>query len=84
MSDTENKLETFLINSDKQSYIANDNDLLTSSEVARFLQVSEPTIFRLRKCGKLKYYKIGNRILFSRQRHLKAFLDVCEQNVEPV
>ena len=56
------------------------DDLLTTNDAAAYLRVSVPTIFRLRQSGKLAFYKIGSRILFSRARHLGDYLKRQEIN----
>jgi excisionase family DNA binding protein len=54
-------------------------NLMTVREAAAFLRVSTPTIFRLRKSGKISFFKIGARVLFSRER-LCEYLDRNEEN----
>lgn len=49
-------------------------NLMTVRDAAAFLRVSTPTIFRLRKSGKIPFFKIGARVLFSRER-LCEYLD---------
>jgi excisionase family DNA binding protein len=56
-----------------------DGNLMTVREAAAFLRVSTPTIFRLRKSGKIPFFKIGARILFSRER-LCQYLKLNEEN----
>jgi excisionase family DNA binding protein len=45
-----------------------DGNLMTVRDAAAFLRVSTPTIFRLRKSGEIYFFKIGARVLFSRER----------------
>ena len=49
--------------------------LLNSKEAAMYLRVSPITVWRLRQEGKLSHYRVGNRLLFSVEDHLKPFLD---------
>ncbi len=65
---------------DNLSSVNTAEDLLTTNDAAAYLRVSVPTIFRLRQSGKLAFYKIGSRILFSRARHLGEYLKRQEIN----
>lgn len=56
-----------------------DGNLMTVRDAAAFLRVSTPTIFRLRKSGKILFFKIGSRVLFSRER-LYEYLNRNEEN----
>ena len=53
--------------------------LMNVREAAAFLRVSTPTIYRLRKSGKIPFFKIGARVLFSRER-LCEYLNRNEEN----
>ncbi len=53
--------------------------LMNVREAAAFLRVSTPTIYRLRKSGKIPFFKIGARVLFSRER-LYEYLNQNEEN----
>ena len=67
--------KNLLVNSlENSTSITTVDDLLTTNDAAAYLRVSVPTIFRLRQSGKLAFYKIGSRILFSRARHLGEYL----------
>ena len=52
-----------------------DDEILTIEEVAKFLKLSEPTIYRLKNTG-LPYFKIGRNVRFKK----KDILDWLEEN----
>jgi excisionase family DNA binding protein len=52
--------------------------LLNETEAARFLNVSRQTLLRLRKAGKVGYYRIARRVLYG-QEHLEEFLASANQ-----
>lgn len=49
--------------------------LLTIKEVADKLRVTQYTIFRLMKSGKLRHVKVSRRFTRIREKDLEAFLD---------
>lgn len=57
-----------------------EKDKLSSREAARFLGVSVSTLTRLRNLEKIDYYRIGLRVIYSIENHLKPFLKDCERN----
>lgn len=52
-----------------------ENQLLTTKEVAKFLRVSETTIYRLVKRGELPAIKRGKGYTRFRKSQIEAFLD---------
>jgi len=50
--------------------------LIDVKTAAVLLSVSQPTIRRLVKTGKLKFHKIGDRILFSNE-DISSFVKSC-------
>jgi len=55
-----------------------ETTLLNETEAARFLNVSRQTLVRLRKAGKVGYYRITRRVLYG-QEHLEEFLASANQ-----
>jgi len=55
-------------------------DKLSSREAASFLGISVSTLNRLRDLERIRYYRIGFRVIYSVQNHLKPFLENCERN----
>jgi excisionase family DNA binding protein len=57
----------------------NDNEKLYSErEAAAKSGVSRITIMRARQAGRISFYRIGTRVLYS-DEHLRAFLSACER-----
>ncbi|HEX8286974.1 MAG TPA: helix-turn-helix domain-containing protein [Pyrinomonadaceae bacterium] len=54
--------------------------LMNEKEAAAFLGVSRITLLRKRKNKEINFFRIGHRILYSREKHLLPFLDKCEQH----
>lgn len=53
--------------------------LYSEREAAERLGVSRITLLRARKAGRIGFYQIGARVLFSETEHLRPFLDGCHQ-----
>jgi len=53
-----------------------DENVFDKKSAASLLNVSKETIDRFRKNGKLRYRKIGDRVVFT-ECDLTAFLDTC-------
>jgi excisionase family DNA binding protein len=56
-------------------------NLLSEQEAARRCGVSRITLLRARKAGRIRFYRIGTRVLFS-QAQIDAFLASVEQGKE--
>ena len=52
--------------------------LLSESEAARFLGISKMTVLRKRNAGELGFFRVGFRILYSKENHLIPYLRKCE------
>ena len=48
------------------------NDLMTRSEVCKMLSITNVTLWKHTKAGKLKSYGIGNRVMYKRSEVLEA------------
>jgi excisionase family DNA binding protein len=55
--------------------------VITESEAMRLLNVSRPTLWRYRKAGKLRYYKIGGKLGYSVSQ-IQELLKSCERKEE--
>lgn len=60
-----------------------DDELLTKKEVARFLKVSEATVYRMTRRGDLPAIRRGKRFTRIRKSDLLAFLERYTQREEP-
>lgn len=54
-----------------------ESNNLSAREVCQLIGVSRPTLSRLCAAGKIGFYRVGVRLLFSPE-HVKAFLESCE------
>ncbi len=86
-SDTRNKSNTSGNQPNKSKSHPNTTDpaaskaesLMSEKEAANFLGVSKMTILRRRKANKIKHYRVGFRVLYSREKHLIPFLEQREK-----
>jgi len=51
---------------------------LSEAELANRLGISRITVWRLRRAGKLSYYRIGRSIRYG-ERHVAEYLASCER-----
>lgn len=52
----------------------NEDDIKTIKQGARCIGVSPITLHRIMRRGEIGYFRIGSRIVFSREKHLIPFL----------
>ncbi len=60
---------------------SNVSGLLSEKEAATLLGVSRITLLRARMAGRIGAYRIGARVLYSEEKHLRPFLESCERKV---
>lgn len=53
--------------------------LMNEIAAAAFLGVSRMTLLRKRKTGEIGFYRVGFRVLYSKEKHLLPFLNRCEK-----
>lgn len=58
--------------------------MLSEKEAASWLGVSRITLLRARMAGKVGFYRIGVRVLYSTDEHLRPFLAACERKPRAV
>lgn len=56
--------------------------LMSEIEAAKFLGISRMNLLRKRNDGQVKFFRVGFRVLYSKEKHLLPFLDECEQKAE--
>ena len=56
-----------------------NHPLMSEAEAAEFLGVSKMTLLRHRKAKKINYYRLGFRVLYSKEKHLLPFLEEREK-----
>jgi len=59
--------------------IASISEPLLSEAAAAFLGVSKMTMLRKRSAGEIGYFRVGFRILYSKETHLIPYLNKCER-----
>jgi excisionase family DNA binding protein len=58
----------------------NQNEpLMNEIEAAKFLGISRMTLLRKRNAQEIGFYRVGFRVLYSKEKHLIPFLDTCEK-----
>lgn len=53
--------------------------LLNESQAAKFLGISKMTLLRKRTAGEIEFFRVGFRVLYSKEKHLIPFLERCEK-----
>lgn len=56
----------------------NEEKLLSIKEASKFLGISTVTLHRILKREEIGCFRVGHRVLFSKEKHLSAFLQKCE------
>lgn len=54
-------------------------NLLSEKQAAKRLGVARITLLRAREAGRIRFFRIGTRVLYSNE-HLVEFLATCERN----
>src|SRR5262245_7713672 len=54
--------------------------LLSEKQAAKRLGIARITLLRAREAGRIKFFRIGTRVLYCAE-HLTEFLNNCERNV---
>ena len=53
--------------------------LMSEKQAAQWLGVSRITLLRARMAGRVGAYRIGARVLYSEEKHLRPFLEASER-----
>lgn len=56
--------------------------LLSENEAAKFLGISKMTLLRKRNAGNIGFFRVGFRVLYSKEKHLLPFLQSCEKQTQ--
>lgn len=51
----------------------------SEADAAVRLGISKPSLLRLRRDGRIGYYRIGSRVVYSEAEHIRPFLDSCNR-----
>lgn len=54
-------------------------NLLSEKQAAKRLGIARITLFRAREAGRIRFFRIGTRVLYCAE-HLTDFLNACERN----
>ena len=54
--------------------------MLSEAEAAKFLGISKMTMLRRRKAGDVGHYRVGSRVLYSKEKHLRPYLESHEEH----
>ncbi|MEJ7848802.1 MAG: helix-turn-helix domain-containing protein, partial [Pyrinomonadaceae bacterium] len=52
--------------------------LLSEAEASQFLGISKMTLLRKRNAGLIGFFRVGFRVLYSKEKHLLPYLTNCE------
>lgn len=64
------------INSGDSPYVV--EPLLSEAEASQFLGISKMTFLRKRNAGLIGFFRVGFRVLYSKEKHLLPYLTNCE------
>jgi hypothetical protein len=53
--------------------------LYSETKAAEFLGISKMTLLRKRNAGEIGFFRVGFRVLYSKEKHLLPFLESCEK-----
>lgn len=53
--------------------------LISEAKAAEFLGISKMTLLRKRNASEIGFYRVGFRVLYSKEKHLLPFLEQCEK-----
>ncbi len=53
--------------------------LYSEAKAAEFLGISKMTLLRKRNAGEIGFFRVGFRVLYSKEKHLIPFLEQCEK-----
>lgn len=56
--------------------------LMNETQAAKFLGISRMTLLRKRNNGEIKFFRVGFRVLYSKEKHLLPFLESCEKKAQ--
>ena len=56
--------------------------LMNETQAAKFLGISRMTLLRKRNNGEIQFFRVGFRVLYSKEKHLLPFLELCEKKAQ--
>ncbi len=80
LSEPETEAESSETFREEKSQTANLTEpLMNEVAAARFLGISRMTLLRRRNAGEIRFFRVGFRVLYSKEKHLLPFLETCER-----
>ena len=64
---------------EEQTPLTLNEPLLNETDAAKFLGISRMTLLRKRNNNEIKFFRVGFRVLYSKEKHLLPFLTQCEK-----
>lgn len=71
-----------IIQEEKPQQPSFNEPLMSEIEAAKFLGISRMTLLRRRNAGEIGFFRVGFRVLYSKEKHLLPFLEKCEQEAD--
>lgn len=71
--------ETPKVEASKENQPSLNEPLMNEVEAAKVLGISRMTLLRKRNANEIGFYRVGFRILYSKEKHLIPFLEQCEK-----
>jgi Recombinase len=71
--------ETPKVETNQPNQIALNEPLMNEIEAAKFLGISRMTLLRKRNANEIGFFRVGFRVLYSKEKHLLPFLEKCEE-----
>lgn len=59
--------------------VSPNEPLMSEASAAQFLGISKMTLLRRRNANQIGFYRVGFRVLYSKEKHLLPFLQTCEK-----
>lgn len=63
----------------ESNFQGNQEVLYKENELAKILQISSPTLKRLRYAGKIGFLRVGMQVRYTPRRHLEDYLQKCQR-----
>jgi len=71
--------ETPKIGATNENQLLLNEPLMNEIEAAKFLGISRMTLLRKRNANEIGFFRVGIRVLYSKEKHLLPFLEQCEK-----
>ena len=72
-------IEVMNAKEEEQAPLTLNEPLLNETDAAKFLGISRMTLLRKRNNNEIKFFRVGFRVLYSKEKHLLPFLTRCKK-----